>query len=184
MLYIADGGQILYLKGNRLFTVHNVITSPGFFDGKSVTGVGQIAADTRGNLDVSGFNGWAIWQIAPNGVATEITGQARRSGGNTSVLERAPDGSVYGEDGSTLLHIEGNGVISGYAFDGIAGDYFWLQHFAFAPDGTIYADEIPGDSGFEAHQQLVSVTDGHMAVLWQQQNKVSYCTPPARPDCG
>jgi hypothetical protein len=26
-------------------------------------------------------------------------------------------------------------------------------------------------------------TNGHMRLLWQQKNKVSYCNPPTRPDC-
>jgi hypothetical protein len=183
LLYITDDSQILYLKGDRLYALHNIITS-GYFKGKPLNSIGQIAVDDHGDIDISGFNGWAIWQIAPNGVDSQITGQARRSGGNTSILERAPDDMVYGEDGPMLLKIEGDGSVNGYNFDnGIKGDYFWLQHFAFAPNGTIYADEIPGGGAFEAHQQLVSVTNDKMTLLWQQDNEVSYCNVPTRPDC-
>jgi len=53
----------------------------------------------------------------------------------------------------------------------INGEYFWLTYFAFAPNGTVYADELPGDEGFEAHQQLVAVAHGQVALLWQEKNR-------------
>ncbi len=172
VLYVSTGNQILYLVDGRLDAVRDRIVS-GFFAGKQVTGFGQVAIDSHGDIDLSGFNGWAIWQIAPNGIATWATNSllARRSGGNTSVLERAPDGSVYGEDGSTLLLVKKSAVAPGTTFyKKINGEWFSLTYFAFAPSGTIYADEIPGGGGFEWHQQLVSETDGHVSLLWQEDN--------------
>jgi hypothetical protein len=45
-----------------------------------------------------------------------------------------------------------------------------LTYFAVSPNGTIYADDIPGDEGFEAHQQLLSVSDRHIRLLWQEHD--------------
>jgi hypothetical protein len=174
VLYISTGNQILYLDGGRLDAVQDRITS-GFFAGKQLNGFGQVAVDSHGDIDISGFNGWAIWQIAPDGVATWATNllMARRSGGNTSVLERAPDGSVYGEDGSTLLLVKKSAVVPLLTLNKVDGQWFFLTYFAFAPNGTIYADEIPGGGGFEWHQQLASESDGHVSLLWQEDNPVS-----------
>lgn len=119
------------------------------------------------------LNGWSIWQIT-DGVAHQVrTGQqwlARRSGGDCSVLERAPDGTVYGENGDKLLHIVPDGSSVSLAFSQrIAHEFFWLTYFAFAPNGTLYADEIPGGDAFEARQQLLAVTRaGAIRLLWEQ----------------
>ena len=43
-------------------------------------------------------------------------------------------------------------------------------YFAFSPSGTLYADDEPGGTAFDAHQQLVSVSNGHPSLLWQQHN--------------
>lgn len=51
------------------------------------------------------------------------------------------------------------------------GQSFPLTYFAFGPGGTIYADDMPGDDGFEAHQQLLEVTGGHIRLVWQQTNR-------------
>ena len=120
----------------------------------------------QGNLDVSGGNGWAIWQVAPSGVAREVaTSNARRSGGNTSVLERAPDGLVYGESGPTFLKLQGGRAIPGYSFPQRPRSAFWLTYFAFGPDGAMYADEIPGFGAFEPYQQLRIVRDIDLCAL-------------------
>ena len=39
----------------------------------------------------------------------------------------------------------------------VHGEGFALTNFAFGPHGIIYADDYPGGTAFEAHQQLVSV---------------------------
>jgi hypothetical protein len=44
------------------------------------------------------------------------------------------------------------------------------NYYAFGPHHLIYADELPGDAGFEAHQQLVSVRNTHISLLWQERN--------------
>ncbi len=54
----------------------------------------------------------------------------------------------------------------------VNGEYFTLTYFAFGPGGVVYADEIPGGQGygFEAHQQLLSVSGKRVSLLWQQAN--------------
>ena len=117
VLYISTGIQLLRLDAGTLDVIATRAIDPPY-DGQPLNNLGQIAVDAQGNIIVSGGNGWAIWQVAPDGVATEvISPNARRSGGNTSVLERAPDGVVYGESGSTLLKLQGNRAIpAGYSF--------------------------------------------------------------------
>jgi hypothetical protein len=132
--------------------------------------LGPIAIDAQGNIDVAGVNGWSIWQVPPSGVAHQIgfgpSGQARRSGGNVSVLERGPDSAVYGEDGNVILRVQGDRLVPTFTFH----QNFWLTHFAFGPNGTLYADEIPGGEAFETRQQLVSVRDTHVSLLWQESS--------------
>jgi hypothetical protein len=167
-LYISTGMQLLRLDAGRLNVITTSATGPPY-NGQPLNGLGQIAVDAHGNIDVSGGNGWAIWQVAPNGLATEVSApNARRSGGNTSVLERAPDGLVYGESGATLLKIQGNQATPAYSFPQTGRSNFWLTYFAFGPDGTVYADESPGGSGFEKYQQLRAVRHDRSSVLWQQ----------------
>ena len=168
-LYISTGIQLLRLDAGRLDVITTRAIGPPY-NGQPLNNLGQIAVDAQGNVIVSGGNGWSLWQVAPNGVATEITqeSEARRSGGNTSVLERAPDGVVYAESGGRFLKVQGNRAILGYSFPSGQRSYFWLTYFAFGPGGTVYADEIPGSGGFERYQQLRVVRDGRSSVLWQQ----------------
>jgi hypothetical protein len=175
-LYISTGMQLLRLDAGTLDVIITKAVRPPY-NGQPLDDPGQIAVDAQGNLDVSGGNGWAIWQVAPNGVATEVASpNARRSGGNTSVLERAPDGLVYGESGPTFLKLQGGRAIPGYSFPQRRRSSFWLTYFAFGPDGTIYADEIPGFGAFEPYQQLRIVRDNRSSVLWQQASRP---VPPA-----
>jgi len=167
VLYISTGLQLLRLDAGVLDVITATAIDPPY-DGQPLNNLGQIAVDAQGNLVVSGGNGWVIWQVAPDGIATEVTApNARRSGGNTSVLERAPDGLVYGESGSTLLEVRGNRATAAYSFPQ-TGPGFWLTYFALGHDGTVYADEIPGGSAWERYQQLRVVRSGRSSVLWQQ----------------
>ncbi len=168
VLYISTGLQLLRLDAGTLDVITTRVLGPPY-NGQSLPDLGQIAVDAQGNLVVSGGDGWAIWQVAPNGVATEIgTPNARRSGGSTSVLERAPDGLVYGESGPTFLKLEDGRAIPGYSFPQKPLTGFWLTYFAFGSAGTVYADEIPGNGGFEKYQQLRVVRHNRSSVLWQQ----------------
>ena len=171
VLYISTGGQLLRLDSGTLDVIATRGVDPPY-DGQPLNNLGQIAVDAKGDVDVSGGNGWAIWRVAPDGIATvvddNVQEEARRSGGNTSVLERAPDGVVYGESGGRFLKLQGNRAIPGYAFPATQRSYFWLTYFAFGSNGTVYADEIPGSGGFERYQQLRVVRGTRTSVLWQQ----------------
>lgn len=173
-LYISTGSQILRLTAGKLEIVPAYIrTRPfvGNLNGRR-GGFGPIAIDAHGNIDIAGVNGWSIWQIAhgiADRVGTGLNALARRSGGDYSILERGPDGTVFAESGPHLLRISGKQLVPSFTFaHRVAGEYFWLTYFAFAPKGTIYADEIPGGTGFETHQQLLSITHGHLRLLWEQ----------------
>ena len=166
-LYISTGAQLLRLVDGRLDAIQTTAIDPPY-NGRPLDNLGQIAVDARGHLDVSGGNGWSIWRVAPDGTATVVTEYARRSGGDTSVLERAPDGLVYGESGSGFLKLRGDVSVPGFSFPDGPRSYFWLTNFAFAPDGAVYADEAPGRGGFEQYQQIRVVHDDRSVVLWQQ----------------
>jgi hypothetical protein len=173
-LYISDGTQVLRLKAGRLYSVPAIIrTGPfaGDFNGRG--GLGPIAVDAKGDIYVAGLNGWSIWEIT-RGIAHQLGGfsggTARRSGGDTSILQRGPNGATFGEDGSLVLRFDRNGLVPAIKFgQQVAREYFWLTYFAFSPNGSVYADEIPGTSGFESRQQLVAVpNDGAIKLLWEQ----------------
>jgi hypothetical protein len=51
--------------------------------------------------------------------------------------------------------------------------YFDLTNFAFGPDDTDYADEIPGNIGFEARQELISLHRDSAEVLWTEPNSAA-----------
>jgi hypothetical protein len=174
-LYLSAASQQLlrFTAAGTLATVRAVVPS-GPLAGKLDMNLGPIAIDDRGNIDVAGYNGWSIWQVAPDGIAHQVgfgaNGQARRSGGNYSILQRAPNGAVFGENGATLLRVEDRRLAVALAFSQrVRGEFFWLTNFAFGPHGTLYADEIPGGRAFETHQQLVAV-NSHVSLLWQQSN--------------
>jgi hypothetical protein len=174
-LYLSTAAQQLLrlTAAGTLATVRAVVPA-GPLAGKLDRNIGPIAIDGRGDFDVAGYNGWSIWQVAPNGLAHQIgfgaNGQARRSGGNYSILQRAPNGAVIAENGPILLRIEGQRLAVAFAFtQRVREEFFWLTYFTYGPRGTVYADEIPGGGGFEAHQQLVAV-NSHVRLLWQQSN--------------
>ncbi len=85
------------------------------------------------------------------------------------MLERGPGGAVFGEDGPTIERVDQNKLAPAVTFVKRAnGEFVWLTYFAFGPGGTTYADEIPGGRAFEAQQQLVSVRDSDVGLLWQR----------------
>jgi len=177
-LYISTGSQIVRLTPTgKLDTVRGVMKS-GPYAGHPLGGFGPIAVDRDGDIDVAGVNGWAIWRVSPDGSARQIgsAAGARRSGGDESVLERGPGGAVFGEDGPAVLRVGQNRLATAFTFGNrrVNGEYFWLTYFAFGPGGITYADEIPGDSAFEAEQQLVSVRDSQIRLLWQQGSPATH----------
>ncbi len=172
-LYISTGSQILRLTTAGKLEPVRIVVETGPLKGRPLYGgFGPIAVDAHGDIDVAGFNGWAIWQVTPNDVAHEV-GYARRTGGGYAVLQPGPNGAIYGESGSKVVRIEAHKLVPTFTFNKrLRGQYFPLTYFAISPNGTTYADDIPGGDGFgfEAHQQLRSVSNDHTRLLWQEQN--------------
>jgi len=55
----------------------------------------------------------------------------------------------------------------------VDGEHFFMTSYAFGPNGTVYADEIPGGGGFEPHEQLIAWSGDHAELLWQQANRAT-----------
>jgi hypothetical protein len=172
-LYISTAVQLVRLTSRGTLTaIRAVVTSgPSVLRGL-LRGAGPLAIDHHGNIDIAGFNGWSIWQISPSGVAHEVGAGsgARESGGDLSLLQRAPSGRVYGENGPELLELDGRQLKPTHDF----GNSFWLTYFAFGPRGGVYADELPGNGGFEARQRLLAIGRGHATLLWEQPDKAKH----------
>ena len=171
-LYIATMVQVLRLTGEDELQPVRAVVPAGPYRGP-LTGLGHIAVDGRGNIDVSGVNGYSVWQIPPDGHAHEVGpgSGARQSGGDYSVLQRAPDGEVYAERGPIILRISPHHLVPAFTIRKVDSEYFLPTYFAIGSHDETYLDEIPGDSGFEARQQLVVDRNGRVTLLWQEANR-------------
>ncbi len=174
-LYFATSTQIFRLSSaDTLRTVRAIAT---LYGGKKVAAseFASIAVDAQGNVFASAaFAGWSIYKIAPDGVATDL-GYARRSGGQPAIVQRSPDGAIEADNGPYIERVEGNRLVttpgvlaSTSGTNDVSGitKFNFLDYFAYAPDGTLYADSMP-TSGFDPYQQIVSVTSGQGASLWR-----------------
>jgi hypothetical protein len=169
-LYISTGRQILRLTATgRLEAVRAVVPS-GRAKGP-LNGIGRIAIDRHGNIDVGGEDGgWSIWQVTPDGTAHYIA-FGRQAGGDYAVVKPGPGGSVYAGTGGGIRRIEPHKLVASVIFtERLRGQYFPVTSFAFSPNGTLYADDVPGNVGFEDHQQLRSLSHDHVNLLWQENN--------------
>jgi len=174
-LYLATSTQIFRLSAaDTLRTVRAIATLNG---GKKV-GASEfvsIAVDAKGDIFASAaFAGWSLYRIAPDGVATDL-GYARRSGGQPAIVQRSPNGAIDADSGPYLEQVEGNRLVStpGVLMSTAGANdvpgitkFLFMDYFAYAPDGTLYADNMP-TSGFDPYQQIVSVTSGQGASLWR-----------------
>jgi len=169
-LYVSTSSQILRLTDTGRLDVVRAIVPSGPAAGP-LNSIGSIAVTARGDVDVGGLElGWSIWRVTPNGVAREV-GYARCCDGRTATVETAPNGVGYGESGAAILRITSRKLVPAFSFvTNVNGQYFSPGYFAFGPTGTIYVDDIPGNTGFEAHQQLLSVSAGRLRLLWQEDN--------------
>jgi hypothetical protein len=169
-LYVSTYSQILRLtRTGRLEVVRAIVrTGRG---AAPLNSIGSIAVTAGRNIDAGTDDfGWSIWQVTPNGLAQEI-GFARCCDGSDAIVQAAPDGVGYGESGGAILRITRRSLVPAFTFaKPVNGQNFRPSSFAFGPTGTIYADDLPGNIGFEAHQQLLSVTAGHVRLLWQEHN--------------
>lgn len=171
ILYIASDTQLLRLtSAGRLDTIRTHRVSFGKVKGLPTSldeGLDTLAVAKDGSLYVSGFNGWAIWHVAPNGAATYV-GYDRGSGGTIPDLVSDPDGAVYAANGGAIARVTPTGVAPVDKLVKVHGKYFWATNFAFGPHGTLYVDELPGNLGFELRQELVSLRGGRTRVLWTE----------------
>ena len=172
-LYFATSRQIFRLSSaDTLQTVRAITT---LYGGKKVAAyeLVSIAVDAKGNVFVSAaFDGWSVFKVA-GGRATNI-GYARRSGGQPAILQRSPAGAIEADSGGGLEQVEGDRLVAapgvlvstsvGQNIPGIT-KFLFMDYFAYAPDGTLYADNMPM-GGFDPYQQIVSVTSGQGSSLW------------------
>jgi glucose/arabinose dehydrogenase len=185
-LYISTGAQILRLTAaGTLDPVRAIVTSaPGgnlldrMARGRQLSAFDYIAVDAHGNIDVAGGpGGWAVWQVAPNGKArlASVDQGAHGLGGADPILQRGPGGAVYAAAGSPgIFRVEPRKLVPIAAFNGPlsrppVGQAFLPLYFAFSPSGTLYADDESAPV-FVAHQQLLSISTGHVSLLWQETN--------------
>ncbi len=196
-LYISTGSQILRLTaGGTLDAIRAIVTSaPGgnLLDraarGRQLSDFDNIAVDAQGNIDVAGGpGGWAVWQVTPNGAAhvASVDQGAHGNGGADPTLERGPGGAIYAAAGSPgIFRVEPHKVVPVASFNAPLsrrrhGLTVLPLYFAFSPNGTLYADDN-GTIGYELKpryaaaflQQLVSISNGHASLLWQEH----YTTP-------
>lgn len=168
-LYLATSSQLFRLSStNQLDSVPAVVSSglPGARKG-TLDGFGSIAVDAQGNVYTSSlFIGWSVFKISPDGVATYL-GYARRSGGSTAIVQRGEDGAIEVDDGPNILRVAGDRLVTSFAVNNVPGinTFIFTNHFALAPDGTFYADNL--GQAFDPYQQIVSVTDGRGESLWR-----------------
>jgi hypothetical protein len=176
-LYLATSNQILRLgRDGELQPVTALAKAENTVYGGAgslqLSSFGQIAVDAEGDVYASSAAlGWSVYKITPDGTATYL-GAARRSGGNTAVVQLGPNGAAYADDGSYVVRAEGDRLATAYRLGRVPGipESYFLDYFAFGADGTVYADNL-GSSAFNRDQEIVSVGPrGHSALLWSHRN--------------
>jgi hypothetical protein len=174
----GDAGQILRLTATGTLDVVRGVIPTGRDRGLPLGGASPIAVDGAGNVDVGGGpGGWAVWQVAPSGLAHLASGAqfAHGNGGLPPILQPGPGGSIYAACPG-IFRVEPHKLVSIAAINGplsrlLGGEAFTPLNFAFSPGGRLYADDEPGGGAFDAHQRLWSVSAGHVSVLWQETNQ-------------
>jgi hypothetical protein len=169
-LYLATSSQLLRLSPTQTLDVMPAAVTSGP-DSGAINEFGPIAVDAQGNVYASSLHqGWSVYRISPAGTATYL-GYARRSGGAMAVLERGEDGAILFDDGSNVRRVEGDRLATSYSFAAFDkahrnSEFYFLEYFAEAPNGTIYADDL-GPPAFEPYQQVVSEDHDRVASLWR-----------------
>jgi sugar lactone lactonase YvrE len=164
LLRLTPAGQFDSLPANLL---PGQVQMPG-----PLNSFASIAVDAQGNVYASStFDGWSVFKISPDGVATYL-GYARRSGGTTAIVQRGPNNVIEVDDGENILQVEGGQLVTTLAVNTVPGfnTFIFTDFFALAPDGALYADNL-GPPAFEPFQQIVSVTDGHGLPLWRGSSR-------------
>ena len=167
-LYVATQTQLFRLSAaGRLDTLRAVLPPGSTQMSGPLDSFGSIAVDGHGNVYASSlFDGWSVFKISPNGTATYL-GYARRSGGNTTVVQRGANGVIDVDDGEDVLQVRGDHLVTSFAVTRVSVDsFFFTDFFALAPDGAFFADDL-GPPAFERFQQIISVTGGRGTSLWR-----------------
>jgi len=168
-LDVTAPSQLLRLDPNGMLDPVMAIVTSGPGPTGKLDELGSVAADDEGNVYVSSlFDGWSVYEIAPSGVATNL-GYARRSGGNTAVVQAGPNGVIDVDDGPNVMQVQGDGLVPAYSFyrDNVPSitDFIFVDFFTLAPNGSLYADNLNG--AFDPYQQIVSVVGGRAKSLWR-----------------
>jgi hypothetical protein len=175
-LYLTTSSQILTVNPNGALQPVTALTPANrtVFGGTGMVPLasfGQIAVGAEGDIYASSLAlGWSVYEISPEGTAAYL-GAARRSGGNMAIVQLGPHGDAYAGNGSFVLRAEGGHLVRAYRLTGVPGipESYFLDYFTFAPDGTLYADNL-GESAFNRRQELVSMAHGQSSVLWSHPN--------------
>jgi hypothetical protein len=168
-LYVATQTQLFQLSATgRLDTLRAVLPPGSIQMSGTLNSFGSIAVDGQGNVYASSlFDGWSVFKISPSGTATYL-GYARRSGGNTAVVQRGANGVIDVDDGEKVLQVRGDHLVTSFAVTRVSGvnSFFFTDFFALAPDGAFFADNL-GPPAFGRFQQIISVTTGRGTSLWR-----------------
>jgi hypothetical protein len=168
-LYVATQTQLFRLSAaGRLDTLGAVLPPGSMQMSGTLNSFGSIAVDGQGNVYASSlFDGWSVFKISPNGTATYL-GYARRSGGNTTVVQRGANGVIYVDDGEYVLQVRGDHLVNSFAVTEVSGvnSFLFTDFFAVGPNGAFFADNL-GPPAFERFQQIISVTDTRGTSLWR-----------------
>ncbi len=175
-VYLATSPQILRLDPNGQLQPVTALVQPGDNIYRStgltpLTSLGQIAVDAEGVIYASSIAlGWSVYRITPDGTATYL-GAARRSGGNTAIVQLGPDGVAYAGNGPFIIRVNGDRLTRAFSLSSVPGipESYFLDFFTFASNGTVYADNL-GSSAFNRRQELVSLAHGHTTLLWRHLN--------------
>jgi hypothetical protein len=166
-LQVVIQGQLLRLEANGRLAIVTAIVTSGDGPKGPLDDFGSMAFDGEGDEIVgSGFDGWSVYKITPQGQATYL-GYARRSGGNTTIVQAGPNGLVDVDDGPSIIQVQNGTFVTAYNFENAQGikDFVFVSYFAIGPNGTLYADNLNG--AFDPYQQIVQVANGQATSLWQ-----------------
>ena len=153
--------------------------------GKQLSDLRSIAIDGHGNIYAAGGPGvYGVWQITPNGNAHLVSGSylTQRVDGRDPLLENGPQGAVYAATARGIFHVEPHRLVPIAAFNKPLSRSLHRHplsplYFATSPTGTLYADDN-GPTGYQLKpghgttllQHLVSITNGHSTILWQNHS--------------
>ena len=184
LMYVADDQEVLRLEPNGTFTRvlgENTNEYAGVYGiggparSASADGANGVAADSSGNIYVSGSNTKAILMVDAQGIV-HFLGDLYPRG--PSGLVEAPDGSVVAMDELAVVGLSPQGIKTILSFPttdkvsylGITG--FSPNGIAKGPEGTFYLDTFYGN-GYADKSALIMIPAqgaGSPSLLWEQRS--------------